>query len=98
MCKVYHWVLGVSWALGVICMVASIVLKLLPNLERAARSYNPRRHTTGGGSLLVHFGNRRGGKNATLFLTRSRATEQSSCKSASCIWSKTARSSLLRRP
>jgi hypothetical protein len=33
MCKAYHWVLGVSWVLGVICMVASIVLKLLPSLE-----------------------------------------------------------------
>ncbi len=47
MCKVYHWVLGVSWALGVICMVASIVLKLLPNLERALGV------TTRGGILLA---------------------------------------------
>ena len=31
--KVYCWVLGVSWVLGVICMVASVVLKLLPSLE-----------------------------------------------------------------
>jgi hypothetical protein len=44
----------------------------------------------------VRFSKRPGEKNATLFLTRSRAREQSSCKSASCIQSKTARSSLLR--
>ncbi|MGA9055202.1 MAG: hypothetical protein WB763_01690 [Terriglobia bacterium] len=31
--KVYRTVLGVSWGLGVICMVASLVLKLLPSLE-----------------------------------------------------------------
>jgi uncharacterized membrane protein YgdD (TMEM256/DUF423 family) len=31
--KVYRTVLGVSWGLGVICIVASLVLKLLPSLE-----------------------------------------------------------------
>ena len=60
------------------------------------RIFTPRRHRAGGGSLLVRFSKRPGEKNATLFLTRSRAREQSSCKSASCIQSKTARSSLLR--
>jgi hypothetical protein len=33
MSKVYHWVLAVSWGLGVICLLATIVLKLLPSLE-----------------------------------------------------------------
>ncbi len=32
--KVYRTVLGVSWGLGVICLVGSLVLKLLPSLER----------------------------------------------------------------
>jgi len=31
--KVYRTVLEVSWGLGVICLLATIVLKLLPSLE-----------------------------------------------------------------
>jgi hypothetical protein len=33
--KVYRTVLGVSWGLGVICLVGSLVLKLMPSLERS---------------------------------------------------------------
>jgi hypothetical protein len=32
MSKVYRTVLGVSWGLGVICMLGTIVVKLLPSL------------------------------------------------------------------
>jgi hypothetical protein len=41
MSKVYRTVLGVSWGLGLICIVGSLLLKLLPSLE-AALSVSPR--------------------------------------------------------
>jgi hypothetical protein len=45
--KVYRYVLGISWGLGVICLVATLVLKLLPSLERALGV------TTRGGIILA---------------------------------------------
>jgi hypothetical protein len=45
--KVYHWVLAVSWGLGVICLLAAIVLKLLPSLEKTLGV------TTRGGIILA---------------------------------------------
>jgi hypothetical protein len=39
--KVYRTVLGVSWGLGVICLVGSIVLKLLP-IPGAKVGFSPR--------------------------------------------------------
>jgi len=47
MSKVYHWVLGVSWVLGVISLVGSLVLRLLPSLEKTLGV------TTRGGIILA---------------------------------------------
>jgi hypothetical protein len=45
--KVYRRVLEVSWGLGLISMVASLVLKLLPSLEKTLGV------TTRGGIILA---------------------------------------------
>ena len=47
MSKVYRTVLGVSWGLGVICLVATLVLKLLPSVEKTLGV------TTRGGIILA---------------------------------------------
>ena len=45
--KVYRYVLGISWGLGVICLVGSLVLKLQPVLEKRLGV------TTHGGIILA---------------------------------------------